>query len=126
MTDAVTATGAALFAALSTATLTFYQHVPQDTEPPVGVFGEHRVTAPFGKDDPDRSIEIDIIVIYQGEQNKPVTQWQAEIVDRLDGQTLSASGFRICPALISETCSLAEDGITYVGTSKFKILALAE
>lgn len=126
MTDAVSATGAALFAALSTATLTFYQHVPQDTVPPVGVIGEHRVTAPFGKGDPDRSIEIDIIVIYQGEQNKPVIAWQAEIIDKLDGKTLSASGFRICPTILSETCQLDDDGITYVGTSKFKILALAE
>lgn len=125
MTDAATSTGAALFAALDGNIGTpVFQHVPQDTDPPVTIIGEHRETAPFGKGDPDRRIDVDILTIFQGEANKPVTEWQAQIVAILDGAALSHSGFLIRPTLSSKQCELLEDGVTYVGTTTFTVLAL--
>lgn len=126
MTDAVTAAEKAIFAALTAAVdWAVYQHVPQDTPPPVVIIGD-MISNPIGvKDDPDRQINLQILTVFQGEERKAVTDRQQMIRDALDGVTLSETGFSITSNETSARAELMEDGETYLGTSNFTVWALA-
>lgn len=126
MTDAVTAAEKAIFAALTTAVdWDVYQHVPQDTPPPVVIIGDMVATEIGTKNDPDRRIDLQVLTVFQGEARKPVTERQQMIRDALNGITLIESGFRITSNETSARAELLEDGETYIGTSNFTVWALA-
>lgn len=129
MTDAVVAAEKAVYDALSdpASGLVFdlYQHAPQDTAPPLNIFGDVSAS-PFGEkaSDPDRRISFQILTVRQGEERKPVLEEQGRIAAALDGKTFLANGFKISCTGAAWRCEMLEDGETYLGTTTITILAV--
>lgn len=127
MSEAQNATEAAIYAALSAGGLAFpvYQHVPEDTPPPVNIIGDIS-GEPLGvKGDADERIELTITTVVQAEQRKPVLAEQARILAALDGATLTGvAGWTIRPVKASGDAVLMPDGEHYLGTTRFTIFAL--
>jgi hypothetical protein len=129
MSDAVVAAEKAIFDALTdpAAGLAFpvYQHAPQDTEPPLNIFGDVQAS-PFGEkaSDPDRRISFEILTVRQGEERKPVLEEQGRIAAALDGMKFTEGDFVISCSGASWRCEMLEDGETYLGTTTITVLAI--
>lgn len=135
MTSAVSAVEAVAFTALSEGvTLSpVFQHVPPDTPAPVTIIGDLDAE-PFGTKgaDPDRIISLAITCVVEGEQRKPLLDLQEEVETTLDGLTTTYGGWTLQftflasdGVLIADPASEESDGgETYVGNSRFRVLAL--
>lgn len=128
MTKARDAAEAAIFDALSSAGLTWpvYQHVPQDTPPPINIVGDMDGEGLGAKGDDDEAIELSILTVFQGEARKPVSQEQGRIKDALNEKTLTHSGYTIRPLWTDANAILMQDGETYLGTSRFLVFAFED
>lgn len=127
MSDAQIATAQAVFAALSAGGLTWpvYQHVPEDTPPPVNIIGDMSGELLDTKDGKDEQIELTITTVQQGESRAPVLAEQAKIIAALHDQALtSVAGWTINPMRMRSDAVLMPDGETYLGTTEFTIFAL--
>lgn len=126
MTDAKSAVEAAAYAALSAGvTLApVWQHAPQDVPPPVVIIGDMD-DEPIGtKDDPDRRVSVSILTVVEGEERRPVFAIQAEITAALDGKTLTSGPWSLRFSAEASDAALLGDGSTYLGTSRFLVMAL--
>lgn len=129
MSDAITAAEKAVFDALTdpAAGLAFpvFQHAPQDTPPPINIFGDVSA-APFGEKegDPDRRISFQILTVRQGEERKPVLQEVSRIAATLDGKKFTVGDYVISCTGAAWRCEMLEDGETYLGTTTVTILAV--
>lgn len=128
MSDAQNACEAAIYAALVAGGLSWpvYQHVPEDTPPPVNIIGDMSGEPLGDKDTGDEQIELEINTIYQGEERAPVLAEQAKIIAALDGKALSVTGWTIHPNKAGSDASLLPDGETYLGAARFTVFALAD
>lgn len=125
MTSATNAVEAAVFEALNgNLTVPVYQHVPEDTPPPVVIIGDIEASPLETKGDSDRQVSLTITTVIQAEQRKPVLDIQEEIVAALDGASLVKDAWQVRPFLESEDAVLLPDGAHYVGTSRYTIWAL--
>jgi hypothetical protein len=129
MTSAQNATEAAVYAALSAdgvLSWPIYQHVPEDTPPPVNIIGDMTGEPLEDKGGGDERIELTIDTVYQGEARKPVLDEQDKISAALDEKTLTVTGWTIRPVKLSADALLLPDGETYLGTTRFTVFALAD
>lgn len=128
MTRARDAAEAAIFMALSSAGLAWpvFQHVPQDTPPPVNIVGDMDGISLETKEDDDEEIELSILTVVQGEQRKPVSQEQGRIKSALNNAALTSGGFTVRPIWTSADAVLMPDGETYLGTSRFTVFAFED
>ncbi|MEH3107149.1 MAG: hypothetical protein PGN09_07665 [Sphingomonas fennica] len=102
------------------------QDVPEDQPLPVVIVGD-LLSVPFGgKDDPDRRITATIITLCMAEERAPLLALQEQIETLLDEQRFERDGWTLAMSVDSAEAVLGEDGITYVGTSTFTILALRD
>jgi len=127
MSDAQRATAQAVFTAMNTAGLAWqvFQHVPEDTPPPVNIIGDMDGTPMDVKDGTDEQIDLTITTVFQGESRKPVLDEQAKIIAALHDQALtSVAGWTIHPMRDSSGAVLMPDGETYLGTLNLTIFAL--
>jgi hypothetical protein len=128
MTNAVSAVEAVAYAELTTAVTlgSVYQHVPENTPPPVVIIADMEA-APLGTkaSDPDRSINLNIVSVIQGKARKPLLDLQAEIETALDGLRATPTGWTLKFSFLSSDGVLMDDGQTYVGNSRFNVLALS-
>jgi hypothetical protein len=128
MSDAQNATEQAVYTALAAAGLAFavYQHVPEQTPPPVNIIGDlSGEPLDIKQGDGDERIDLTITTVVQGEQRKPVLEEQQRITDALHETTLtSVAGWTINPIKTSASAVLMPDGETYLGTTTFSIFAL--
>jgi hypothetical protein len=128
MPNAVSAVEAAAFTALSAGvTLApVHQHVPQDAPPPLVIVADMDAERLGTKEgDPDRSITLSIVTVTEGEARKPLLDIQGQIETTLDGLRVTPSGWTLKFSFQSSDGALMEDGKTYVGTSRFNVLALS-
>lgn len=128
MTNAVSAVEAAAYTALSAGvTLApVHQHVPQDTPPPIVIVADMDAERLGTKEgDPDRSITLSIVSVVEGKARKPLLDLQAQIESALDGLRVTPTGWLLKFSFQNSDGALLEDGQTYVGTSRFNVLALS-
>ncbi len=126
MSEGMNAVEAAVYAALAGAGLSWpvYQHVPEDTPPPVNIIGDMSAEPLDSKDGDDARVSLDVQSVFQGEARKPVLDEQARIITALDEAVLSSGGFTVRPLLETADAVLLPDGETYLGTTRFTVMAL--
>lgn len=127
MTDAIAATGVALFTALDGAVTgaDVHQHVPEDAPLPVVIIGDIEGAKPLGRaGDPDQAIPVAIVAVTEGEARSACTDLVGQVIALLDGKTFAQDGFTVAPTLESWSAGLAEDGLGYIGTALFTVFAL--
>lgn len=101
-----------------------YQHVPEDTPPPVVIIGDIE-TRPLGtKDEKDRIASLTILTVTEAEERAPALAIMQKIEDRLDGATRTIGGWNLSFSFDGDDTTLTPDGGGYVGTSRFTIMAL--
>lgn len=122
MSAAEEAVYATLSAGISGATV--YQDVPADTVLPVVIVGDMKCEPVGGREDEDRRISMTVVAMVAAEERAPLLALQAQIASLLDGARLIRPGWLLAIGLEDEDALLAEDGVSYVGTSNFTILAL--
>ena len=125
MSDAQNATEAAIYTALAAGGLSYsvYQHVPEDTAPPVNIIGDISGEPLGDKGGDDERIEVSISTVYQGEARKPVLTEQQKIIAALDGKSLTSGSWTIRPEKLSADAVMMPDGETYLGTTRFTVFA---
>jgi hypothetical protein len=101
-----------------------FQHVPQDTLPPVIIIGDIDVQPLALKDDPDRRISLTILTVTEAEERKSMLDLQDAIESRLDGARISHDGWIIAFTQTGCDAVLTPEGDGYIGTNSFTILAL--
>jgi len=130
MSEAQDATSAAIYTALSALGVlgwAFYQHVPENTPPPVHIIGDISGEPLDDAGGDDERISLEISSVFQGEQNKPVLVEQGRIKAALHEATLtSVAGWTIRPLWQSSNAVLMPDAETYLGTSTFTVFAFAD
>ncbi|MBB5684293.1 tail completion protein gp17 [Sphingobium boeckii] len=130
MSEAMDAIEIGVFTELTAAAIgiPIYQHVPEDTAPPVIIIGDLDSDDSISTkdDDLDEAIELEITTVMQTQQRKPVLITQARIKAALNGKAIMMPGFTIRPLWVSQSAVLLPDGENYVGTSRFRIMALAD
>jgi len=128
MTNAVSAVEAAAYEALSAGVTlaTVHQHVPANTPPPVVIIADMDAERLGTKEgDPDRNVTLTVTSIIQGEARLPLLELQAEIETTLDGLRVTPPGWTLKFTFQSSDGVLLEDGQTYVGNSRFGVLAFS-
>lgn len=101
-----------------------FQHVPENTSPPVIIIGDIEEEPLAAKDDEDCRVSLSIVTVTEAEERKPVLLLQEQIKDRLRAARVDVEGWKLAFAFESSTATLTPDGAGYVGDSRFEILAL--
>lgn len=101
-----------------------FQHVPEDTDPPVIIIGDLETEPLDAKDDGDERATLTIVTVIEGEARKPLLDAQAKIKTKLHGARVTEGAWTLAYRFISSSAALAPDGAAYVGESRFEILAL--
>lgn len=118
----------AVFGLLTTPTpiagASVYQHVPENTAPPVVIIGDMDSEPLGAKDDPDCRVSLTITAIVSGEQRKPVLALLEQVKGRLAGQRAAQSGWTLAFDFERDDAVLLDTGDGYVGTSRYSVIAL--
>ena len=129
MPDLTTATQDAVFDVLDSPAMTalakVFQHVPENTQPPIVVVGDITVEPVGGKDGGLDRMTISVVTLYRGPKRARLYQMQAKVRDLLEGQALPPQvGVALsAPEFVSSDDEILEDGITYLGTQRFALFA---
>lgn len=132
-TDLLQAAQDALFAALKPIEqlsglpdgLGVYQHVPQDTEPPMIVLGQIGSASDEDKGEQVEDISAEIQCVYRGAGRAPLLAMMHAVRAALDGEPIGASDavFTTPRFLKAEAGDAIADGVTYVGLVNFQFYA---
>jgi len=128
--DAEDAVELAAFNALNvssvTSLATVYQHVPEDTDPPVIIIGDMSSDGDFGgKDNSDEQIKLTITAVVRTEERRPLREIKAAVKAVLHRLQVVQSGWTLQFVFSSSDSYLAtDDGVTYVGNFNFIVLAI--
>ena len=127
MPDLATATQDAIYAALNVTAVTdlapVYQHVPENTDPPIVIVGDINFEPIGAKDGGLDRASAEIVSFYRGPKRAGLYDIQAVIRDALDGQSIAATGALFShPVQVSSEAELLEDGITYQGIQTFELI----
>lgn len=129
MTDLVTPTQDAVFAALSAGVPAelggAHQHVRQNTQPPLNIITDIDVEAGDDRDGLPERMTVTIVSIYAGEDRRQLLAQLAAVRGALHGATLKSDVADLgAPTFLSASVSgVADDGRTYAAVSLFEIFA---
>jgi hypothetical protein len=127
MTDFAQALDAAVFARLEPAVTlaTVYQHVPQDTPPPVVIIGDSSEGEALDKDGNLVPCEFEIVSVVRGAAREPLNAVQAEVRTALHGWVPGVVDGVLFGDVrqVSRDAQLLPDGEHYYGTQRFAVLA---
>jgi hypothetical protein len=128
VSEAKAVTEAAIFEALaaSVTSAAVYQDVPQDAPLPLVVIGDMKSLPIGARDDVDRRISVIVVAMVEAEERAPLFALQRDIVSALDGRTFLPAGWTLAVTFDDDDAQLGEDGVTYIGTSAFSVLALRD
>lgn len=99
-----------------------WQHVPDNTEPPVVAIGMITLTPAGGKGGGLDQAEIDVLTFVRQNGREFMTPLMAEVRARIEGRVLTAAGASLSrPVFESDDDSLESDGETYSGTQRFSL-----
>lgn len=101
-----------------------FQDVPQDTPPPVIIIGDMDSYGIGGKDDDDRIVNLEIVVVTAGDERKPCVALQDSVETRLDGAKFEVAGWSLTFRWVDDSAALTPEADGYVGLQKFEIMAL--
>lgn len=134
--DAEDAVEAAAFEALNvpavTALAAVFQHVPEDTPPPVIIIGDMGSDASVSaKDDDDERVTLTVTAVVSGEERRPLRAIKRVVKAALHGLTVSKGGWRLQFAFTGSDGSLElsgppDDQQAYIGNFRFAVIALSE
>ena len=102
-----------------------YEDVPANTPPPIVVLGDCASEPIGGKDDHDEQVSIDVLTLVSAEEKAPLNALQGQIKALLRGHKAVRDGFELHFLFGNETARLDDDGVTYVGTTTFSVMAFA-
>jgi hypothetical protein len=102
-----------------------FQHVPQDTQPPMVIIGNIDSENIGTKGEQLEEVTIEVISIYRGSGRAALLDIMHQVRVALDRQELTLAGVEFdTPDYVSASADgPAEDGTTYVGISTFTINA---
>jgi hypothetical protein len=128
MTDAKGAVELALYEALAGGIVggTVYQDVPEDAPMPLVIVGDLAAVSLGGKGDQDRRVTATIVTLVGAEERAPLLELQGQVMQLLDGQRFTPAGWTLEVNFQDDDAGLSEDGASYVGTSRFEVLALSD
>ena len=128
MTDAKSATEAALFAELDAGVTgaQVFQDAPANAQLPIVIIGDMTATPIGAPGDPDRRVAVTILTIVEAEERQPLLDLQAQVETLLDDIALAYDGWTIRPTFESADAVLGGDGVTYVGSQQFTVFALRD
>jgi hypothetical protein len=125
-TDAIEAVAfAALTAGVTLAPV--YQHVPEDTPPPVVIVADIDEDAePLSSKDGagDMQARLRVVTVFQGHERKPLTAISGQVRQALDGLRQTIDQWDLTFVFTGRDGSMLEDGETYVGNNNFTVFAL--
>lgn len=101
-----------------------FQHVPQDTPPPVIIIGDLEVQPLALKDDPDRRVSLTVLTVTEAEERKSMLELQEQIESRMDGARIEHDGWILAFTQSDSSAALTPEGDGYIGTNSFTIMAL--
>lgn len=132
MTAALQAIEAEAYAVLHgsaavTALSPVYQHVPENTPPPVVIVADmdEDGDAVSAKDDDDVQVLLTIVSEVRGKARKPLLALMGAVKAALNGHDVERDGWRLTFRFRDSVGALQEDGQTYVGNSRFVVTAFA-
>jgi hypothetical protein len=67
-----------------------------------------------------------VVSIVGAEERAPLLALQDQVEQLLGGKTFTRPGWSLSVTFVDDDAQLAEDGVSYVGTSAFRVLALAD
>lgn len=119
----------AVYALLNHASVTdiapVYQHVPDNTDPPVVIIGTITLEGDGAKSGaPLDRATIEIITLTREPAREALHELMAAVRDRLEGAELTAPDSILSPLEFqADDDDLLDDGVTYVGTQRFALWA---
>jgi hypothetical protein len=122
--DAIEKVAFDLLSAIADLGAPVYQHVPEDTPPPVVIIGDIEAAPLGGKNDPDRLATLSVMTVTEAEERKSLLQIKGKAEAALDGAQAEHDGWTLSFAFLGATAVLDAEGAGYVGESRFQILAL--
>jgi hypothetical protein len=136
MIDAEDAIEQAAFAALSVpaiaALATVYQHVPEDTPPPVLIIGDMDSDGSIAaKDDGDEQVALTITAVIAGEERRPLRAIKRQVKVALHGLTVTVDNWRLqfnftgSDGLFIPSGS-PDDQDSYIANYRFSVIALGQ
>jgi len=105
---------------------TVFQDVPDGFTGPMVVIGPMDSKPVGGSGDPDRYVSLTIVSMWQGDENAPVLGLQEQVERILDGKILRPAGWKLEFQFLDDNVELDTDGVTYVGTTQFHVVALTD
>lgn len=128
MIDLLTATQDAVYAALNVSPVTniapVYQHVPDNRQPPIVIIDDITSEADGSKDGSLDRITINIITVRREPRRAALYELMGAVRTALDGVAITATGALLTPPVFeSSEDTLADDGVTYIGTQRFALWA---
>lgn len=102
-----------------------YQHVPENTDPPVIIIGDMTSVALAPKGDGDERITLTIVAAVNGEERKPLLALLNGIKERLHNARVAVGDdWELAFTWLSGNALITPDGEGYIGDSQFEVLAL--
>lgn len=133
MINLLLATQTAVFKAMSehtglTALAPVYQHVPQDTQPPMTIVGKIESENIGGKGDQLERITVDIVTVYRGTGRAAMLDIMHQQRLAIEAGDLAFAGVEFGTAVFEGAGAdgPARDGVTYAGIQSFTIDAQPE
>lgn len=102
-----------------------YQHVPDNTQPPMVIVGAITLEGDGAKSGAslDRAT-VEIITLRREPRRAALHELMAVVRGRLEGQPLVAAGALLSePEFEADDDDLLDDGVTYAGTQRFALWA---
>ena len=102
-----------------------FQHVPENTDPPMTIVGDIESENAGTKNDPAEELTVTILTIHRGPGRAALLAIMHQQYLALHGREIGAPGcvFQNVRRDAAVAAGPASDGITYAGVSIFKVLA---
>lgn len=103
-----------------------FQHVPQDTKPPVLIIADMDSEPIATKGGIDQKIGLNLIAVFEGEERRPLRQLKAVITGLLHQKSFVHEGWQLQFIFVGSDGFLdPESGEAYVENFRFDVLAFA-
>lgn len=103
-----------------------FQHVPEDTEPPVLIIGDMDSEPIETKGGRDQKVTLILATVMDAEERRPIRALKAKIIELLHGHQATRGGWLMEFTFIgSDGFRDPETATAYVGNFRFTVLALA-
>jgi len=126
MADAKDVVEAAAFAVLAASITgaTVFQDVPENFSGPLVAIGDTAAKRLGSKQGGDALVSIEFVTLVNAEERAPLLTLQGQIFDLLDDARMNPAGWNLSFTFEEDEARLHENGVSYVGSSVFSVMAL--